>query len=149
MFPKLNFPEYRFRLREQNGLPEIFDPSRKRWVALTPEEWVRQHALRWLSEEKQYPLSLMAVEKSIAVNGLPRRCDIVTYDRSGKPFLVVECKAPGVEISQAVFDQAARYNLSVGAELFLLTNGLRHFCCKTDHENAGYIFLKELPAYQA
>lgn len=145
--PKLNFPSYDFRLRENSSRPEIFDQVRKVWVTLTPEEWVRQHVIRWIVEEKNYPASLLAVEKSITVNGLTKRCDIVAFNKSGIPILVIECKAHDVEISQAVFDQAARYNLTLNVNLFLLTNGLKHFCCVADHEKQSYDFLKELPAF--
>jgi len=147
MLPELNFPTYQFRLREKDARPEIFDEVRKVWVTLTPEEWVRQHAMKWLIEEKKYPASLMAIEKSISVNGLTKRCDIVAFDRNGKPVLIVECKSTDVEITQAIFDQAARYNMTLNADLFLLTNGLRHFCCQADHENKSYLFLKELPVF--
>lgn len=147
MLPQLNFPHYDFRLRENNSRPEIFDDVRKVWVTLTPEEWVRQHAMKWIVEEKKYPASLLAVEKSISVNGLTKRCDIVAFNRDGKPVLVVECKAHDVEISQVVFDQAARYNLTLNVNLFLLTNGMKHFCCVTDHEKQSYSFLKELPVF--
>lgn len=148
-YPRLNFPEFIFRIRENEKRPEIFDDVRKKWVALSPEEWVRQHVLRWLIEIKNYPASLLAVEKTIEVNGLSRRCDIVFFDRMLKPALLVECKAPEVSVSQVVFDQAARYNLSLGAELFLITNGINHFCCRANHENAAYDFLRELPDYKA
>jgi type I site-specific restriction endonuclease len=147
MLPQLNFPEYHFRLRENNSRPEIFDEVRKRWIALTPEEWVRQHTARWLTEVKNYPASLLALEKSITVNGLAKRCDIVAFNRQAQSVLIVECKAPGVEITQQVFDQAARYNLTLNVPLFLLTNGLRHFCCMTDAGKMEYVFLKELPAF--
>lgn len=147
-FPKLNFPEFIFRIRENESRPEIFDEVRKKWVALSPEEWVRQHVLRWLMEVKKYPASLLAVEKSIEVNGLSKRCDIVFFTRNLQPYLLVECKAPEVSVTQAVFDQAARYNLSLGAELFLITNGLNHYCCRSNHEEAVYDFLRELPEYQ-
>ena len=146
-FPQLNFPSYKFRLRENKSRPEIFDEVRKIWVTLTPEEWVRQHTVKWLTEEKKYPTALMAIEKSISVNGLTKRCDIVCFDRNGKPVLIVECKSADVEITQAIFDQAARYNLTLNADLFLLTNGLRHFCCRADHENKNYIFLESLTEF--
>ncbi|MDQ3111135.1 MAG: type I restriction enzyme HsdR N-terminal domain-containing protein [Bacteroidota bacterium] len=145
--PRLNFPHYDFRLRGNNPRPEIFDEVRKKWVTLTPEEWVRQHAVKWVIEEKKYPASLLAIEKSIAVNGLVKRCDIVAFDRSGIPLLIVECKAHDVVISQHVFDQAARYNMTLNVNLFLLTNGMNHFCCVADHEKQSYAFLKELPAF--
>lgn len=147
MLPRLNFPHYNFRLRENNSRPEIFDEVRKSWVTLTPEEWVRQHVMKWIVEEKKYPASLLAVEKSITVNGLTKRCDIVAFDKTGAPVLIIECKAHDVEVTQQVFDQAARYNLTLNVNLFLLTNGIKHFCCRADHENQSYIFLKELPAY--
>lgn len=145
--PRLNFPAYKLRLRENESRPEIYDDVRKKWVTLTPEEWVRQHVIRWLTEEKKYPASLLAVEKSISVNGLTKRCDVVAFNRQGNPLLVIECKAHDVEISQMVFDQAARYNMTLNVDLFLLTNGINHFCCRADHENQSYLFLKELPEY--
>ncbi|HEU4718188.1 MAG TPA: type I restriction enzyme HsdR N-terminal domain-containing protein [Bacteroidia bacterium] len=146
--PVLNFPSYDFRLREEGGRAEIFDEWRKIWVRLTPEEWVRQHAARWLKEEKKYPAGLTSLERTIRVNGMTKRCDVVAFGKSGEPVLIVECKAPDVRITQDVFDQAARYNLSLGADLFFLTNGLNHYCCRADHEGKKYHFLKELPPYQ-
>ena len=144
----LNFPVYDFRLRDNNGVKEIFDEVRKQWTVLTPEEWVRQHCAQWLRDAKRYPGSLMAIEKQIRVNGLQRRCDIVCYNADAQPVVIVECKSPDVAITQELFDQAARYNMTVGAKFFLLTNGLRHFCCTMDHEKQTCIFLEELPAYQ-
>lgn len=143
----LNFPSYNFRIRDNAGVKEIFDSVRKAWTALTPEEWVRQHAAMWLQDAKGYPASLMAIEKQIKVNGLTRRCDIICHDSSAAPLVIVECKSPDVNITQELFDQAARYNLTVGATYFLLTNGLRHFCCTMNHETQTWNFLPELPAY--
>ncbi len=145
---QLNFPEYTFQLRVTDAGNEIFDDVRKRWVVCTPEEWVRQHTVRWLNSEKKYPVSLMAVEKQIKVNGMARRCDVVCYDTTLAPILIVECKSPDVKITQEVFDQAARYNLVVGARYFLLSNGLQHFCCALDSESYQWNFLKELPEYK-
>lgn len=144
----LNFPEYEFRMRDSAGAKEIFDAVRKQWISLTPEEWVRQHAAMWLQQARNYPASLMAIEKQIKVNGLQRRCDIVCYDNQGRPLVIVECKSPDVNITQELFDQAARYNLTVGATYFLLTNGLRHFCCTMNHETQSWNFLEELPVYK-
>lgn len=144
----LNFPSYDFRIRDNGGTKEIFDSIRRQWVALTPEEWVRQHTAMWLQESRNYPSSLMAVEKQIRVNGLQRRCDIICHDSSAQPLVIVECKSPDVEITQNLFDQAARYNLTVGAKYFLLTNGLRHFCCTMNHETQSWNFLEELPVYK-
>lgn len=144
----LNFPSYNFRIRDKTVGKEIFDSVRNQWVALTPEEWVRQHTAQWLKEAKNYPASLMAVEKQIKVNGLHRRCDIICHDNSGNPVVIVECKSPDVAITQDLFDQAARYNLTVGASFFLLTNGIRHFCCTLNHESQSWIFLEDLPEYK-
>ena len=148
MMTKLNFPTYSFQLRTLDGQKEIFDPVRKRWMVLTPEEWVRQHVIFWLSDAKNYPLSLMAVEKQIKVNGMQKRCDLVCYDTLLTPMVIVECKAPEVKITQEVFDQAARYNLVIGSRYFLLTNGVQHFCCEIDYESQKWTFLKELPDYK-
>ncbi len=145
--PKLNFPSFHFKLRENESRQEIFDEVRRKWVILTPEEWVRQHTLKWLIEEKGYPASLLAIEKAIQVNGLTKRCDIVAFNTKAEAILVVECKSNDVNISQAVFDQAARYNMTLNVDLFLLTNGINHFCCKADHTAQSYVFLKELPNY--
>lgn len=103
--------------------------------------------MKWLVEEKKYPASLLALEKSISVNGLTKRCDIVAFDKNAKPVLIVECKSADVEITQAIFDQAARYNMTLNANLFLLTNGIRHFCCVMNVELQKYDFLKELPEF--
>ena len=144
----LNFPAYQFRIRQADLVKEIFDEVRKRWVTLTPEEWVRQNVVRWLQEEKKYAASLMAVEKQIKVNGLVRRCDVVCYDPNAEPLLIVECKAPDVKITQDVFEQAARYNSVIAAKYFLLTNGIQHFCCELDVVSYQWKFLKELPIYK-
>jgi hypothetical protein len=141
---QLNFPAYTFRLRPG----EIFDPARKRFVSLSPEEWVRQHVIRFLTEEKQFPLSLMAVEAGLVVNGLKKRVDILVYSPAAKPLMIVECKAPSVKLAQDVFDQAARYNLALGVDYFLITNGLNHYFCKSQHSSSTYLFIKELPVYK-
>ncbi len=140
----LNFPSYSFRLREH----EIYDPARKKFVALTPEEWVRQHVIRFLAEEKEFPLSLMAVEAGVELNGLKKRVDILVYDKTGKPILIVECKAPSIKIGQDTFDQAARYNLAFGVSYFFITNGLNHYFCKSDKATSSYLFIKDLPHYK-
>ncbi|MFI5150883.1 MAG: type I restriction enzyme HsdR N-terminal domain-containing protein [Bacteroidia bacterium] len=140
----LNFPAYNFRQRKG----EIFDPARKRFVSLSPEEWVRQHVIRYLSEEKGFPLSLMAVEAGLELNGLKKRVDIVVYSPEGKPVLIVECKAPQIKIGQDAFDQAARYNLKLGVDYLFITNGMSHYCCKSDKSTSSYHFLPEMPAYR-
>jgi type I site-specific restriction-modification system R (restriction) subunit len=144
---QLNFPHYDFKIRKTEKDFEIFDDFRKKWVVVTPEEWVRQHVLKWLVEEKKYPSGLLAVEKQININGLSRRFDAVIFDIHAKPMVIIECKAPEVKITEEVFDQIARYNLVVNAEYLLITNGLRHYCCRIDHAQQSYSFLKELPDY--
>jgi hypothetical protein len=142
---ELNFPHYSFRLKASENKTLIFDIVRKKYVVLTPEEWVRQHVIHFLHFEKKYPLSLMAVEKQLKINSLTRRTDLVIYNREGKPYIVVECKAPSVAISQATFDQIARYNLELEAHFLMVSNGLNHYHCIMDHANQSYVFLQELP----
>jgi type I site-specific restriction endonuclease len=144
---ELNFPSYSFRLKTSENKTLIFDIVRKKYFVLTPEEWVRQHVIHFLHFEKKYPLSLMAIEKQVKVNSLNQRTDIVVYNTSGKPFLIVECKAPSIEISQQTFDQIARYNMTLEADLLLVTNGIQHIYAVMDHDNKSYVFLKELPKY--
>ncbi len=144
---KLNFPSYSFRLKASENKRLIFDIVRKKYVVLTPEEWVRQHCIHFLHFEKKYPVSLMAVEKQVKINSLTRRTDIVIYNREGKPSIVVECKAPEVSISQGTFDQIARYNLELNAMFLMVTNGLHHYNCVMDHEQQTYLFLQELPNF--
>lgn len=116
-------------------------------MLLTPEEWVRQHVLNYLIEDLKYPKSLINVEKLVNVNGLKRRYDIVVFKSDGSLFLLVECKAPEVQISQATFDQIAQYNFVLKAENLMITNGLNHYFCQMDFENEKYVFLKELPEF--
>lgn len=148
--PVLNFPSYNFRVDETGGgqSSKIFDIVRRRFVWLTPEEWVRQHLIQYLIHEKHFPKGLVAVEKNIRVNGLPRRTDVLIYNKSMKKVLLAECKAPAVKITQKVFDQAARYNLSLDVKYFVLTNGLQTICCTLDHEKQKYNFLEEIPVFE-
>jgi hypothetical protein len=143
----LNLPTYSFNLKLIEQRKYIFDFIRKKFVLLTPEEWVRQNFLKYLVEEKKYPASLIIVEKEFKLNNLSKRSDAVIYNKQGNPFIIVECKAPEVKIDQKVFDQIARYNMILKVDLLLITNGLQHFCCKLDLENGTYYFLKEIPDY--
>lgn len=142
---KLNFPSYSFRLKSSENKTLIFDIVRKKYVVLTPEEWVRQHTIHFLHFEKKYPISLMAVEKQLKIHSLTRRTDIVLYRNDGTPYIIVECKAPSVEISQQTFDQIARYNMELDADLLMVTNGISHYNCFMDHEKQTYQFLPDLP----
>ena len=135
---KLNLPVYNFRIREQNSKQQIFDTNRKKFVALTPEEWVRQNFTRYLVEEKQYPVSLISIEKGLLVERRNKRTDIVIYNRSGNPLVIVECKAPEVKITPDVFDQIVRYNISLNANYLVVTNGIEHFCCQLSYADNSY-----------
>ncbi len=142
---KLNFPEYNFKLKKQDGKKLIFDPIRKKYYVLTPEEWVRQHTLQYLILEKKHPVSLIAVEKELQINHTKRRFDIVVFNREMTPEILVECKAPTIRISQKTFDQANQYNWLLKAPYLFLTNGLKHYICHIDFEANQFKFLKELP----
>jgi hypothetical protein len=144
---KLNFPSYSFRLKSSENKTLIFDIIRKKYVVLTPEEWVRQHVVLFLIEEKKYPISLIAVEKQLKINSLLKRTDVVVFNTKGTPEILIECKAPSVAISQATFDQIARYNLTAQSNYLMVSNGLNHYFCQIDKENETYVFLKEIPNY--
>ena len=120
------------QIRESNGRREVFDVVRRRWVSLTPEEWVRQNIVADLAETYGYPLELMQIEAAITLNGLTKRCDIVVYDKSVKPFMIVECKKESVKLTQKVVDQACRYNLVLQVPYLLLTNGVQSLCLQVD-----------------
>ena len=143
----LNFPAYRFKLKSSENKQYIFDVIRKKYVVLTPEEWVRQHVLHFLIYDKKYPVSLTTVEKQLLVNNLKKRTDVLIYNVKGTPELVVECKAPKVKITQDTFDQIARYNLQLRANYLMVSNGLQHYFCKLDYENECYVFLENIPDY--
>ena len=145
---QLNLPVYNFRTTQKEGRTFIFDALRRRWVKLTPEEWVRQHLVRYLIEEKGFPASLIAVERSLRFNQQDFRADVVVFSTEGKPLLVVECKAPEVKITQKVFDQIVRYNFEFQVDFLIVTNGMAHFCCKIDKSNLTYEFLREIPDYK-
>ena len=143
----LNFPTYSFRLKNSENNTHIFDVIRKKFVVLQPEEWVRQHCIQYLVQEKNYPISLINVEKVVLINGLKKRYDIVVFNPDGSLAVVVECKAPKVQISQSVFDQIARYNLTLKASYLMVTNGLNHYFCTMNHHLESFEFLETLPNY--
>jgi hypothetical protein len=144
---KLNFPDYSFRFKNSENKVSIFDEIRKKFIILTPEEWVRQHTIQFLLQEKKYPKSYINAEKTITINGTTKRYDLVVFKPNGELFLLVECKAPEVTISQQTFDQIARYNLKLNADYLMVTNGLNHYFCEMNLEEEKYIFLKELPEF--
>ncbi len=143
----LNFPTYSFRFKNSENKVSIFDEIRKKFIILTPEEWVRQNVIRYLLEECNYPKSLINVEKALKINGLTKRYDIVIFNNDGSINILVECKSTDIKISQTVFDQIARYNMTLKSNYLMLTNGLNHYFCKMDFENEKYSFLENLPNY--
>jgi len=145
---QLDFPYYNFRFKNSENKVAIFDEIRKKFIILTPEEWVRQHVVHFLIIEKKYPKSLINVEKSLKINGLTKRYDVVVYKNDGSILILVECKSTSIKISQTVFDQIARYNLTLNAQYLMVSNGLNHYYSKMDFENEKYDFLKELPDYK-
>ncbi len=144
---KLNFPTYNFRFKSSENKVSIFDPIRKKFVVLQPEEWVRQHCIQFLIQERGYPKSLINIEKELTINTLKKRYDIVVFNSDGSIHLIVECKAPKIIIKQDTFDQIARYNLELNATYLMVTNGLNHYYCQMDFKNERYQFLKNIPDY--
>ena len=143
----LNLPKYETKICERDGKLQIFDPLRKCHVALTPEEWVRQHFVNFLIESRGFPAALMANEVAITVNGMKRRCDTVVYDKQLQPRVIVEYKTPTVKITKEVFAQISRYNLTLKVDYLIVSNGLQHYCCRMDYPNNSYSFLQEIPEY--
>ncbi len=145
---KLNLPETEMRFCKKDSGTFVFDPFRKKFVKLTPEEWVRQNFLAWLVNYLGYPKGLIAVEAPLKYNSLQKRADAVIYNKAGSPLMIVECKSAHIEINQDTFSQAASYNFSFRTKYLVLTNGIMHYCCKLDFDNKNYQFLKEIPRYE-
>ena len=143
----LKLPSYPFKIKEDGASTMIFDEIRKKYLVLTPEEWVRQHFVKFLITEKNYPKSLIRLEGGLKLNSLQKRTDIVVFNTQGEKILMVECKAPSIKITQKTFDQVARYNMVHKINLLAVTNGLQHYFCTIDFENEKYSFLDELPVY--
>ncbi len=143
----LNFPPYPLQIKKDADKELVFDPIRKMWVALQPEEWVRQHVLVFLMADRGVPTGLIAVEKGFTYQGKPYRADIIVHDREGKPAMMIECKAPEISISQAAFDQVATYNQVIRARYLYVTNGLLHFCSKIDWSRQTYEFISSVPGF--
>lgn len=145
----LNLPVFDAKIAVRNGKKVIFDVIRRRYVVLTPEEWVRQHFVHFLLAYKGYPQALMANEVQLQLNGTKKRCDTVLYWRDLTARMIVEYKAPEVEITQAVFDQITRYNMVLKVDYLVVSNGMRHYCCRMDYERNSYTFLKDIPDYSS
>lgn len=145
---QLNLPEYSFRISGKEGSEMILDQLRKKYVRLTPEEWVRQNFIQYLINEGSYPPGLIGVEVMFNLNKLKRRVDILVHNRAGKPVLIVECKAPEIAVNDKVFDQIVVYNLGLKVPFIVVTNGLDHYACKIDFETNRYEFLLAIPLYE-
>jgi hypothetical protein len=149
MFPALNLPECQLILRNPDGKPEVFDPARRRYVRLTPEEWVRQHLIHYLNHHLAYPLSHMSIEKQLSVHQLTKRADILVYDEKFNASLLIECKAPEVELTNKVFEQVARYNITYKVPWLLISNGMIHHAAYISHADRRIITLDHIPLYSA
>ncbi len=144
----LNLPEFKIKLAGTKDRPLVLDVLRRRYVKLTPEEWVRQHFVHFLIEHKGYPAALLANEISLKIGEKALRADSVLFGRDLKPRMIIEYKAPSIPISQKVFDQIFTYNLILHVDYLVVSNGLEHYCCKMDHANQKYLFLEDIPSYQ-
>lgn len=143
----LNFPAYSFKIKQDLNTFFIFDETRKKYLVLTPEEWVRQHVVQFIIQEKGYPKSLIKLEGGLKLNSLQKRTDVIVFNSSGEKILLIECKAPSVKITQSTFDQIARYNIVHKVPLLFVSNGLEHFFCEIDFKTKKYRFLDGLPSF--
>ena len=144
---ELNLPSYDVKVRGTREKPEIFDFLRRKYVALTPEEWVRQHFTHWLIHEKGYPKGLLGTEIALKCGDKTLRCDSILYDKAARPQMIIEYKAPTVSLTQRVFNQIFSYNLLLHVDYLIVSNGLQHYCCRMDYEHQSYEFLQDVPAY--
>ena len=145
---RLNLPPYPIKIQEKGEKRQIFDFLRRKWVALTPEEWVRQHFTHFLVEHKNYPQALLANEVELRIGEKRLRCDTLLYNKELRPRMIIEYKAPTIQIQQKTFDQISVYNLLLKVDYLIVSNGLRHYCCKMDYERQSYQFLKDIPDYE-
>lgn len=145
---QLNLPAFQHKITTKEDKPFIFDNCRKKYVALTPEEWVRQHFVNFLVQYKSFPAGRIGNEITLNLNGMRKRTDTVVYDAAGSPFVIVEYKAPSVKITQQVFDQIVRYNMVLQVKYLIVSNGINHYCCMIDYSQNKYTFLKEIPDYK-
>ena len=145
---RFNLPPFEIKLRGTKAQPQIFDILRKKYIALTPEEWVRQHFVHFLVEHKGYPAALMANEIQLKVGEKTLRADSVLYSRDLKPRMIIEYKAPHIPITQKVFDQISIYNMLLHVDYLVVSNGLQHYICKMDYNDKKYLFLEDIPDYE-
>ena len=144
---ELNLPSFDINVKKIGGKLSILDPLRRKFVALTPEEWVRQHFVNFLLKEKGYPAALIANEIQIDLNKMKKRCDSVVYNRDLSPLIIIEYKAPDVDITQQVFDQIVRYNIVLKVKYLIVSNGLNHYCCIMDYDKQSFNYLSDIPNY--
>ena len=143
----LNLPPFDINVKKTDGRLSVFDRLRRKFVTLTPEEWVRQHFINYLITEKGYPQALIANEIQINLNNQKRRCDSIVYDKTISPLVIVEYKSPDVEITQAVFDQIVRYTIVLKVKYLIVSNGLSHYCCRMDYSTQTFDYLADIPTY--
>jgi predicted type IV restriction endonuclease len=144
---RLNLPPYDFKIKKEEGNTLIFDLIRRKYVVLTPEEWVRQHFVNYLVSSLNYPKSLFKVESGLRFNRMQKRSDILIHNRQGRAWMLVECKSPDIKLTQKAFNQIAVYNMTIGAKYLAVTNGMMHYCCEAGAESRAPIFLDEFPAF--
>jgi hypothetical protein len=144
---EINLPPYEIKLRKQNGRRQIFDFLRRRYVSLTPEEWVRQHFVHFLIEQKGYPKGLLANEVEQKIGDKKLRCDTLLYNKELRPRMIIEYKAPEIAITQRVFNQITVYNFLLHVDYLIVSNGRQHYCCRMDYEKGEYTFLQDIPHY--
>jgi hypothetical protein len=147
---KLNLPEVNFNTQTNSkGKTEVFDIIRRKYISFTPEEYVRQSFIHFLVDHKNFPPSLMAVEKALKVNNMTKRTDIVQYNKMGKAIIIIECKAPHIKIDENTFSQAAMYNMKMKVDYLIMTNGINHYCGKIDYEKNSLVYLKDIPDFNS
>lgn len=144
---KLNLPQYPIKIKKERGKDFVFDSIRKKYLVLTPEEWVRQNFIQYLIQDKKYPASLIAIEKGLKLNELQKRADALFY-KDSKPHVLMEFKAPNVKITQETFEQISRYNMVFKVPYLIVSNGMDHYCSKIDFQNKSFQFIEEIPDYQ-
>jgi len=145
---RLNLPQYEIKIGEKNGKRTIFDFLRRKYVALTPEEWVRQHFTHYLVAQKGYPKGLLGNEVELQVGEKHLRCDTILYNKQGQPQMIIEYKAPTIQLQQKTFDQISVYNLLLHVDYLIVSNGLQHYCCKMDYDHQKYVFIEAIPDYE-
>jgi predicted type IV restriction endonuclease len=145
---RLNLPAFDYKIKKEGGKHYILDLVRRKYVVITPEEWVRQHFLNYLMADLKYPKALFRVESGLKFNQMQKRSDILIHNRQGKPWMLIECKSPDIKLTQKAFNQIAVYNMTLGAEYLAVTNGMVHFCCRAKTTDAEAGFLKDFPAFE-